>query len=297
MPRKKKTKRRRRRRKKTKKIKLEKCAPRTKDETLDFTCYTKDALEKMKNVWNSRHPDVKILETNVREIWKKLKSYMSTSCNKESCWLRNKEISSGLEKSILNNTFAPYQPMEWKKNPYEWLSSVDIQKVMKQYENTYKCFDFIGPSPIDFDEHKLYGECVWEELCKFNLIKEIKKGKNKIGIIFNTDPHTKSGAHWIALFINAKKKKIVYMDSYGDKPPKEINALAKRIQIQSSKLGEQYEYVKTNMRHQYSNSECGMYCLYFIIQSLKDKSWTYFNNHRISDKKMKKLRKIYFNVK
>ena len=250
----------------------------------------------MKNVWNSRHPDVKILETNVREIWKKLKSYMSTSCNKESCWLRNKEISSGLEKSILNNTFAPYQPMEWKKNPYEWLSSVDIQKVMKQYENTYKCFEFIGPSPIDFDDHKLYGECVWEELCKFNLIKEIKRGKTKIGIIFNTDPHTKSGAHWIALFINTKTKKIIYMDSYGDKPPKQINGLVKRIQIQSEKLGESYEYVKTNMRHQYSNSECGMYCLYFIINSLKDKPWNFFNNHRISDKKMKKLRKIYFNV-
>ena len=22
---------------------------------------------------------------------------------------------------------------------------------MKQYENDYKCFDFLGPSPIDFD--------------------------------------------------------------------------------------------------------------------------------------------------
>ena len=109
MPRKKKTRNKRRiRRRKTKKIKLEKCAPRTKDETLDFTCYTKDALEKMKNVWNSRHPDVKILETNLREIWKKLKSYMSTSCNKESCWLRNKEIFSGLGKAISNISFAPY---------------------------------------------------------------------------------------------------------------------------------------------------------------------------------------------
>ena len=183
-----------------------------------------------------------------------------------------------------------------EKNPYEWLSSVDIQNVMKQYENTYKCFEFIGPSPIDFDEHKMYGECVWEELCKFNLIKEIKRGKTKIGIIFNTDPHTKSGAHWIALFINTKTKKIIYMDSYGDKPPKQINDLVKRIQEQSEKLGEKYEYFKTNMRHQYSNSECGMYCLYFIINSLKDKPWTFFNNHRISDKKMKKLRKIYFNV-
>ena len=40
-----------------------------------------------------------------------------------------------------------------------------------------------------------------------------------------------------------------------------------------------------------------MYCLYFIIEMLKDnKDWKYFNNHKIPDKKMKTLRKIYFNV-
>ena len=44
---------------------------------------------------------------------------------------------------------------------------------MKQYENTYKCFEFIGPSPIDYDQHLSYGECVWEELCKFSLKENI----------------------------------------------------------------------------------------------------------------------------
>ena len=78
------------------------------------------------------------------------------------------------------NTFAPLQPISWKRKPTEWLSSVDIQKVMKQWENAYKCFEFIGPTPIDFDSHKLYGECVWEELCKFNLSSFLKKNKTKI---------------------------------------------------------------------------------------------------------------------
>jgi hypothetical protein len=30
--------------------------------------------------------------------------------------------------------------------------------VMKQYEKAYKCFDFIGPTPINFDKKKIYGE-------------------------------------------------------------------------------------------------------------------------------------------
>ena len=221
---------------------------------------------------------------------------MSSSCNKESCWLKHKCLKEGLDSSIIRNSFAPYQPLEWKKKPNEWLSSVDIQKVMKQYEKAYKCFEFLGPSPIDFDDHKLYGECVWEELCKFNLEDFIKRKKTKIGIIFNLDKHTQSGSHWVGMFINTTKRQITYMDSYGDEPPKEVNELANRVKKQSESIGQSYEYNSTTLRHQYSNSECGMYCLHFIIESVKGKDWKYFNKIKISDKKMKKLRNIYFNV-
>ena len=84
----------------------------------------------------------------------------------------------------------PAAPEEWTKKPDEWLSTVDIQKVMKQWENSYPCFEFLGPSPIDYDKQQLFGECVWEELCKFSLKSCKKRGKYKIGIIFNLDIHT-----------------------------------------------------------------------------------------------------------
>jgi len=292
-------KQRRKKKKRTRKKKNfinEKCAPKGDGQTLEYSCYTSQALHNLKEVWNARHPDVKIKTNNTRLIWEKLRELMSSSCNKESCWLKHKCLKEGVEKSIINNTFAPLQPISWKRKPTEWLSSVDIQKVMKQWENAYKCFEFMGPTPIDFDSHKLYGECVWEELCKFNLLETIKKGKTKIGIIFNTHTHDKPGEHWIGLFINTRKKEIIFMDSYGDKPPKEINVFAKRVQDQSEKFGERYTYDKITMRHQYSNSECGMYCLYFIIEQVKGRNWRYFDKTKISDKKMKKLRKIYFNV-
>ena len=51
-------------------------------------------------------------------------------------------------------------PESWKKKPNEWLSSVDITKVMKQYGSAYRDFEFLGPSPIDYDTHKYNGECV-----------------------------------------------------------------------------------------------------------------------------------------
>ena len=48
---------------------------------------------------------------------------------------------------------------------------------------------------------------MWEELCKFSLKKQLSKGKQKTGIIFNTDPHYKEGSHWISLFINIQNNK------------------------------------------------------------------------------------------
>ena len=282
--------------KKIKKFKNDRCAPRADNETLEYSCYTSSTLHKLKEIWNARHPDVKINSNDTRQIWEKLKELLASSCNKESCWLKHKCIKEGVDKSVINNAFSPTAPKEWKRKPTSWLSSVDIQKVMKQYEKVYRCFEFIGPSPVDFDDHKLYGECVWEELCKFNILETIKKGKTKIGIIFNLDKHTQGGSHWVGMFINTRRRKIVYMDSYGDEPPTRIIKLANRIQDQSEKFGKRYDFPIINTRHQYSNSECGMYCLHFIIEMLKGKPWTYFRDNKIKDKKMKKLRKIYFNI-
>ena len=109
---------------------------------------------------------------------------------------------------------------------------------MKQYEKAFKCFDFIGPTPIDFDTRKMYGECVWEELCHFELSEQIKNGHNKIGVIFNLDPHYKGGSHWVSLFINVKKKSIFFFDSAGEPIPKQIEKFVNTVIEQGKQLQE-----------------------------------------------------------
>ena len=126
-------------------------------------------------------------------------------------------------------------------------------------------------------------------------MKQKKEGKKKIGIIFNLDPHDKPGSHWVAAYINMYKKEIYYFDSYGDRTPSKIKTLVKRIQNESKKLGKKYKFLVNKKRHQYSNSECGMYCLHFIIEMTNGTSFQKFQNIRYTDKLMKKLRNIYFN--
>lgn len=270
------------------------CAPNP-NQTSDFTCYTDDALDKMKQLWNARHPDHKIEDTETKKIWEKLKLYMSGTCNSEMCWLKQNFIKNDIGNEILNYTFAPEAPEEWKKNPIEWLSSIDILNVMKQYEKLYKCFEFLGPSPIDYDTHMLFNECVWEELCHFSLSEYIKKGKNKIGIIFNLDPHYKSGSHWVALFINIKKGKVYFFDSYGIKPHNQIKKFINNVIKQGEQLNIKFNYEYNQKRHQYGNTECGMYSLNFIIENLKDTNISELFDKKINDEKMVNLRKVYFN--
>jgi hypothetical protein len=277
-----------------KKLKKEKCAPKKKGDYLEFSCYTPEVLYKMRDIWNVRHPDVKIETNNLKKIWETMGYQMQNTCDREACWIKDNMFKGEIEKEKSKNLFAPKQPEEWKKNPTAWLSSIEILQLMKQYENAYHCFEFLGPSPIDYDEHVSHGECVWEDLCKFDLKETIKRGKNKIGIIFNLDEHDKDGSHWVAMFVNIKLKEIYYFDSYGDPAPTRIRKLGWEIQKQSGKIGKRFKFKTNKLRHQYTRSECGMYSLYFIIQLLKDVKFETFHK-RILDKKMIDLRKKLFN--
>lgn len=277
------------------------CSPENKMKTNgnnSFTCYTDDDLNTLKKMWNERHPDKPIQTNDSKEIWKHLKEYYANACNKESCWVRKMTKNTKMEQELLD-AFAPESPEEWKINPNEWLSSVDIVKVMNQYEKTYKCFDFLGPSPIDYDTHRLNGECVWEELCHFNLSKHMKKGFTKIGVIFNLDPHDKGGSHWVSLFINVKQKTIFYFDSAGEPVPKQIEKFANTVIEQGKKLNKPINFKFDQnypVEHQYGNTECGIYSIFFITHMLQDKiNGHYLKTHILKDKYIEKFRKIFYN--
>jgi len=273
------------------------CSPSNTDKS--YTCYTDDDLIKLKHMWNLRHPDRKLVTNDSKEIWKTLKFYYSNICNKESCWVKQMAGNNANMKKELMESFAPQSPKTWETNPNEWLSTLDIVAVMNQYEKKYKCFDFIGPSPIDFDKYESDGKCVWEELCNFSLKEQIAHGKTKIGIIFNTDTHDNSGEHWISLFINVKNKQILYFDSVGKQVPREIKHLSDKIIRQGKQLTTPIHFTFDQnypVEHQYGDTECGVYSLFFIVQMLKDNiSAQYLKTHILKDKYIQQFRRIFFN--
>jgi len=295
---------------KNKTIKKMNCNPSIKGKTIiQDSCLTDPILLKLKESYNKHNIDSPIISEDPKKIWIDLRNRMTT-CSKEDCWLDVID-DENMRNKISEMLFAPKQPDEWKTNPNTWLSNYDIFDVLKQYEDKYKNFKVIGPTPIDFDTRpiEMNGNCVWQELCTFSLEKYLKIGKTKLGIVFNLDKHNSSGSHWVSMFVDLEDEYIFYLDSAGNKMPIEIEKFAKRITDQGLKKNPPMHihlYENCPVEHQMGSTECGMYALYFIITMLTNetegkifKNYTekirFFKDKQIPDKYVNKYRKIYFN--
>jgi hypothetical protein len=278
-----------------------KCHPKNKSFK-KTSCLDLETLLLLKKIWNKRHPDSKINARTKGTIWKKIKTNLSDSCNHEMCWIDSVLQNTKNKERLKQDLFVPKMPDSWKKNSTEWLSSIEISDVLKQYEDKYNDFIFIGPSPIDFDSTNVsdaYGNdvCVWPELCNFNLDKHIASGINRIGMVFNLDKHYQDGSHWVSMFLDIPSRRVSYFDSAGNGPPNEVKTLCENIKEQANKMNISLKFDNNeNIQHQLYNTECGMYCLYFIITLLTKKhNPNHFKKSIIRDNLVKKFRTIYFN--
>ena len=90
--------------------------------------------------------------------------------------------------------------------------------------------------------------------------------------------------------------KIGYFDSYGNcPPPMEINNLIKRVvQDARDSLGMEMQILCNKTRHQFSSTECGVYSIYFMEQSLQDRPFLETFTNIMSDDLIKNRRAKYF---
>lgn len=217
-------------------------------------------VENLRKVYNKEHSrETPIPRGNTHSVWKHIQKRLHDQCD------------SGAAECIINSLLTkPNAPNSWKTNPEEWLSSVDIDAVEKQFASLFSDYYYVGTVPIDFGKKSETGACIVDSLCSLNIEGLYNKGYRRIGIVFNTDVSTGPGQHWIALYCDIRPElvfpRVTFFDSYAERPSKEVINLMKRWKISwdATKIHSKpmaTTYNKT--RHQYENSECGMYCLYF----------------------------------
>jgi Ulp1 family protease len=123
-------------------------------------------------------------------------------------------------------------------------------------------------------------------------------GKHKFAAVFNLDKHKQSGSHWISLFINAQLGIIMFFDSANGTMPTEVARFIKNVKQQGIENGVKFKFLRNEKRHQRGNTECGVYSIHFIIEMLNNanRAIELFLNGYITDNKIEKYRKIYFNA-
>lgn len=274
----------------------DKCAPGITNN--NGSCLTFEELYSMAIAYNSTSKTKKIIidenDTNEQKkinIEKQFTEIFKNKCSNQQCWTKqsfmNQLDDSKLKNKIINHTFRPNGP----QGKFEWLNTINIDKVMKQYENKYKNFKFLGAVPIDFDDLPTLG------LCDIDCKKLEKQNKNIIGVVFNLDEHYKSGSHWVAMYANLNTGQLYYFDSYGTKPDVRIINFMKKIGKYCRKIKgiKHLDVNYNNIRYQYGNSECGVYSINFILRMLKNNNFEEIINNPISDDKINVCRKVYFN--
>ena len=273
----------------------------------DFSRCNPSSTRKSKNkclpakVYSEISKKLRIKRTNDDKL------FQTVGCQKgeEHCLLDKAPIDENFKKELRKQYLRSRRPKTWDSDPDMWLDNYNILGVMKQYQEAYPWFKFLGVFPIDFSAPDPYNhsgtssssshsnKCLYKETCDLNLTNEYNKGIRGIGMIFNLDPHFKGGSHWVGLYINLKNIKkpfICYFDSYGYKTPPLIARLMRsfKLQISTCELG------FNARKFQYGDSECGMFSMYFIICMMCGISFKNFCKDSVNDDYMLQLRKILF---
>ena len=177
----------------------------------------------------------------------------------------------------------------------EWLSDADIWKLMVGWSVLHKNFYPINYAMLDFMKYPdVY------ELATFNPVKILEQGKDCFGCICNTDVHVGKGIHWVAIFgdmrgdtewsvefFNSTGKKYESFIKFTEKAAKQLQDYKPNITVKA--------VIATDKEHQKSDSECGLYSLYYIYSRLVLKTpYTKFNEITVSDINMFTFRKSLF---
>lgn len=238
------------------------------------------------------------LDSSITDIHNEISKILKkmTGCSSEVCWLSFKKLMSllGEHKTHFEQSFKPFMPHKWLNDYNTWLRTDDIEKCLGQYQKKHDDFYFYGAVPIDFDN------CSVSHLCDIDLQDHLTNGISKIGIVFNTDPHDESGEHWISFYTDIHGKNlngipgIYYYDSYGNKPPNEVEKLISKLKGQGEKINKKFKYFYNDTAHQKENYQCGMYCIHFIKEMIKGTNFQNFVNRKLTDDLMLNKRKEYF---
>jgi hypothetical protein len=245
------------------------------------------------------------LEKSAEEALNKAKKILN--CDSESCVLLHPDFKDYADEDIIQTNLLTRFKTPGPRNSTKLLSNFNIDETLAKWNLEYPDFYHCPFTMIDFNDYPKYkfgrinlGHLITGKEIYKDLTGNINKGPfNTYACVLNTDVSTGRGKHWVCIFADFRNKNnwtIEYFNSSGNKPCRPvIHWMEKQKLNVQNETGIKPETISvTNLVHQDSQTECGVYSLYYIRCRLDGISHLFFFDNLISDDKMIEFRKHIF---
>lgn len=245
-------------------------------------------------------------------------------CDSESCVLSHPDFVKFANQSegISSRQIALEKEQKFKtagpRNSTELLNNFHIDETLQRWARVFTEFFPYPFAMMDFDKT---GEpfARWDivDILEGKVAQEMGPGYKPVrrktqcaGCVLNTDTHDGPGKHWVAAFVDTRKRgspnedwTIEYFNSAGRPPPRAMvgwmektRARLENYRKQRGDTGKVLTVPVTAIAHQDSQTECGLFSLFFLRKRLEGTPYTFFQNSRklISDDAMTKFRQFVF---
>ena len=261
------------------------------------TCTSDEVINAISNIIGIKtHVD----ENNKYKVMELAKNKLN--CKDERCVLTRKEIRNSIsnhviKKELLTNFKLP------GPTDVSLLNNFNIDSILIQWNHKFHDFYPNNFNMVDYDK-------VGDTLQTVDIKSDVyDKGYRTFGCIINSDTYSGRGKHWMALFADMRGKDIwtaEFFNSSGNPPVESwLNWMRKttnRFKDISNAYNLEIKKFKqirvSRIVHQESQTECGVYALYYIWCRLNGISYEYFQNNIVPDKWMFEMRQhLYIDFK
>lgn len=223
----------------------------------------------------------------------------ATGCPDEECVLKEVVKAAPKIAAEVADTIDQNMRVTGPENTTTWLTDKNIDGVLKQLMRKHPGTKHMGFHMIDFDKHE-------KPLSQLDMVRDVlAAGFDSFCVVINTDVYGGPGVHWFCIFCDfrgpgtrAAPWTIEYFNSSGARPAQSVSDWMIKTRysiISDAEHGADVKIVTAApIQHQRdTNSECGVYCLYYIYKRIHGEPLATFRT-RIPDAVMIAFRKKLF---
>lgn len=232
------------------------------------------------------------------------------SCDSESCVITHPSFRkfgnrSGLATaSQINGELETRFKYVGPREGNSLLSNIHIDETLQRWARVFTSFYCCPFAMMDFEVNgdklgKIDIYDVFEGKVPLDIGNKevVLRSANTFACVLNTDISSGPGKHWVAVFVDNRNPicSIEYFNSAGNPPTKAVTRwMAKAKKRIVSKGGAAEIVAVTDIDHQESQTECGVYTLYYVRRRLEGTPYTFFFDRLVPDDLMTEFRKHCF---